>query len=719
MRIIMLLLLSSLGLSTIYSACSSVSPNTRAVMDSLLVPESGSNAAEGWILRHIREDYQNGWIANVEEMSRDGDWWQSPGRTEIKGDYGRAPFYQPYIDHLGAHAAGEYQAHWLDNLITMGWDCGEEACQKKADEAVAAILAHMPESGYLGVVRPEEQFTDVSVELSEYELWSYGEHLHALLLYYQKTGKKEVLNACIKAADLFVNTFDPQVEGHRKMYGLWWSSIIYSLCTLYDYTQDARYLSISESMVPNFLKSLHRIQSFWDTESLKSNPVLRGHTGGIVIWMRAELELYRRTGDPALLENIRLIEQQVMTQHMQPNGSPSGHGEHLAGKGPYVHMELCDPFWWTWHWTEMLKLTGDARYADLAEKAAFNAMPSTRSKDGNSIQYMSCQNQLTTSRNVDRGKVSHSIRQVWDCCHSNGPRILPILVGNAVLQDKEGGVRIAYYGPVTARFKIKKANIQLIQQTNYPFEETVKFVIKTDRPVRFPLRLRLPNWCKAAEARIGGQSIGTVSGDWILIDRQWKDGDVVELNLPMEVKVTNHRFNTDIRLVPDSERDGDWAEAVTVEKGPLLYSLAVPIARQVAIPTMDKQRGGFEAMAAPDGPWNYALVLDAADPAASFRVVHPGSDSGYVWEHAPIALEVRAVRIPGWKCTEAQLDGRVPPEAREKWSPADRHRWEDRRWLAPDLPSPGFAVADTVETIRLVPLGFTLLRMTYLPAVDG
>lgn len=711
-----LFLLSTIGLIAIYGACSAP-PGNRAIQDSLHVPENGSTAALGWIHKHIQEDYENGWIANVEEMSLDGDWWQSPGRKEIKGSYGKAPFYQPYIDHLGAHAAGEYQAHWLDNLITMGWDCGEDACRKKADEAVAAILANLPENGYLGVVRPEEQFTDVSVELSEYELWSYGENLHALLLYYQRTGNKEVLDACIKAADLFVNTFDPQVEGHREMYGLWWSSIIYSLCTLYDYTGNSRYLRISESMIPNFLKSLHRIHSYWDTESLKKNPVLRGHTAGIVIWMRAELELYRRTGDATLLENIRLIEQQVMTQHLQPNGSPSGHGEHLAGKGPYVHMELCDPFWWTWHWTEMLKLTGDPHYADLAEKAAFNAMPSARSKDGNAIQYMSCQNQLTTSRNVDHGKVAHSIRQVWDCCHSNGPRILPILVGNAVLQDSDGGVRIVYYGPTSARLQIQNADVQLVQKTNYPFEETIRIAVKTDKPVRFPLRLRVPDWCKKAAAQIAGKVVGEKSGDWLLIDRQWRDGDVLEFHVPMEVKVARHRFNTDIRLIPEKQRDGDWAEAVTVERGPLLYSLSVPIASKVPTPTMGKQRGAFEARAAAEGPWNYALVVDTANPATSFQVVYLPVDSGYVWQHSPVALEVKAVRVPDWKCSETQLDGRVAPEVWRKWSPAARRRWQERRWLAPDLPPPGFTVAETKETLRLIPLGFTLLRMTYLPSV--
>ncbi|MEN8155624.1 MAG: beta-L-arabinofuranosidase domain-containing protein [Bacteroidota bacterium] len=690
-------------------------PTRTAVQDAMVELPVGSTTPLGWIKDHIIEDYENGWITNVEKMSAEGDWWQRPGRIELLGDYGKSPFYQPYVEHLGAHAGGEYQAHWIDNLCRLGWDCGMEECRTKASEAVSAILEHIPENGYIGVASSEMQFTNVSLAFSEYELWSFGEHLYALMTYYQRTGERDVLDACIKAADLFVDTFDPGREGHTELYGLWWATVIYSLSELHGYTGNDRYLAMAEYMMPTFMKALK-----WDTPTVEQHGV-SGHSAGLGVALKAELALYHRNGDPALLENINLIEEQVHTTHLLPNGSPSGHGESLRGKGPYVHMELCDPFWWVWHWTEMLKLTGDPRYADMAEKAAFNALPAARSKDGKTIQYFSCQNQITTSKHVDQEKTAHRIRHAWDCCHSNSSRILPIMAANSVLKGEDGAVNMVYYGPFKSSFELKGASVRLTNRTNYPFEEITSVLINTDRPVKFPLRLRVPGWCREAMAKVGDKTYmcEESSKGWIEIERRWSDGDVVELSLPMEIKVEKHRFNSDIRLVPDQQLDGEWAEAVTVERGPLLYSLSVPEEIRKPVTIMGKERGGFECMAAVDGPWNYALLLDKEDPAYSFTIVsNLQQDTGFVWENPPVTLQVKAARVPEWRCTDQQLSGIVPAEEFDRWSEEKRHRMHDRRWLAPDLPTPGFEIAEETETLTLIPHGFTLLRMTYLPWVD-
>jgi len=674
----------------------------KGVRDSLSLLPVGSITPQGWIYKHIAEDSQNGWVSKVEQMSLDSDWWPAGLHN-----YGNSHFYQPYIDRHGSHAAGEYQSHWLDNHCRMGWVAGIESSRNLAHQAVNAIIANIPESDYLGVAESGDEFNNVSSQISEYELWSYGEHIHALLLYYRYTQDPRALNVCVDAANAFCANIGPYNEDQNQPYGHWWGSPIYSFAKLYKHTGNSRYLRVAEYLLDEYLKKYN-----WNIVSLRSNKWITGHTAGVIIGIKGVLELYRVTSKPQYLQLLEVIDEKVESQHLLVNGSPSGHGEHLCGTGPYIHMELCDPFWWSWHWCEMLRLTEDIHYADMAEKAFFNALPGARSKDGGASAYFTCQNQLTTTKNILNTAMKYSVRQFWDCCNSNAPRMMPIMAENMILFSDSGEVSVAYYGPTTATFDIGGSEAVITQETNYPFEETVRIRVALSSDTNFALKLRIPSWCESASIKVNDSVVsGDYSaGSWACVERIWQDGDCLELMLPMQIKVVKKHVSTDVRFwLTDAEKEGNWADAVVVERGPLLYSLPVAAAVHTPLTTLGVHRGAFEEIAAASGDWNYALVLDQADPASSFTVVAQSkpADSN-AWEGSPIALEVDAKRVLGWNCTSGDLIGQE-----------DSPRLADRKWVAPDLPQVGFSASPTIERLRLVPYGFTTLRMTYLPWVDA
>jgi DUF1680 family protein len=465
-----------------------------------------------------------------------------------------------------------------------------------------------------------------------------------------------------------------------------------ALAQLYGYTGDKTYLDTAESSLTALLA-----QEAMD-KSLREDKVLTGHaaTWGIVACSIAEV--YRASGSKVLFDYLNDY-QTKLQPNMQPTGAPSGHWEDLAGNGPYVNTETCDTFWQFLWCVRMLEITGKVEYADMAEKAFLNALPGARSKDGSVIAYFFAPNELIAARRAN--KTEYPARLYIECCQANAPRITPMLAERVVMATPEGGFAIPFFAPSVSKVTAKNGRVVTISlETQYPFDENVNIRMKTDgAKVAFPLLLRIPGWCNGAKIRINSRNISGKyeAGSWARLERKWKSGDKVELTLPMEVKT------------------GFWKDrGVFVERGPLLYCLPVKGQKR----SMDKW-GSFEETAESDSSWNYALVFDKENSQASFKVIKSGEHPGaHAWESSPITLEVDAVKIPSWKFSPGNepfkpLDDSVPAEP-DRFKPY--YGLIDQP-LSPSLPRQPLPAVGPVEKVRLVPFGFTILRMTYLPFI--
>ena len=278
---------------------------------------------------------------------------------------------------------------------------------------------------------------------------------------------------------------------------------------------------------------------------------------------------------------------------------------------------------------------------------------------------------------------------------------MPMLAERLVMATPDGGFAIPFFASSVSKVTSKSGRVVTItQETQYPFDETIKIRLKTDgAKVVFPLLLRIPGWCNGAKIRINSKEMSGKyqAGSWARLERKWKSNDTVELTLPMEVKT------------------GFWKErAVFVERGPLLYCLAVKGQKR----SLDKW-GSFEETAGGDSSWNYALVFDKENPRSSFKVKKSGKQAGeHVWESSPIALEVDAVKIPAWKFSPGNeafkpVDDSVP-------APPDGFKQlygMIERPASPALPHYPLQAAGQMEKVQLIPFGFTTLRMTYLPFI--
>jgi hypothetical protein len=223
------------------------------------------------------------------------------------------------------------------------------------------------------------------------------------------------------------------------------------------------------------------------------------------------------------------------------------------------------------------------------------------------------------------------------------------------------------------------AAVTIVEQTRYPFEDTIEFTVKTSEPVRFPLYLRIPGWCKTPEVTMNGKMLEMFgSRAYIEINRQWTDGDKIELRLPMEIKLRKWAKNQN---------------SVSVDRGPLTYSLKIG--------EKYVREGGTDQWPAweihPTTAWNYGLVLDENEPGSSFEMVRKMwlvDDQPFEANAAPIELRAKAKKIPAWQKDYLGLVGTLQP------SP-----------VRSDEP---------IETVALIPMGCARLRISAFPTIgDG
>ncbi len=423
--------------------------------------------------------------------------------------------------------------------------------------------------------------------------------------------------------------------------------------------------------------------------------------------------LYEATGDKKYLTAAENAWRMLDRTSMLIDGCISAR-EHIVGNNSVETHETCVINFSSGAFSGMLQDTGDAKWADRIERVCLNAGLGAVTKDFRQLQYFSSPNQVVAQNVIKIGGFPglyltfDSGRFDW-CCTANINRIIPSYIGTMWLKGPVGAVVAALYGPSTFSVKAGGEDITLAEKTDFPFSEEIEFTVDASKPARFPLWLRIPGWCEGAEIHVNGekQKIETRPATFAKLEREFQPGDRVSLRLPMKVNASTW---------PDN--------GIALERGPLVYSLRVDAEKRAMDPMIfsvaDKDKSPKRTMPMaeaplgtefpqlellPKSPWNYALDVDPAKAAQEVQVVRgkmsdtPWSDAG----PAPVELKVPARRVEGWKPITESIKGRV--------------ELKPGQMLTPDLPDPATMKPGPKETITLVPLGATCLRMTVFPKV--
>jgi hypothetical protein len=270
----------------------------------------------------------------------------------------------------------------------------------------------------------------------------------------------------------------------------------------------------------------------------------------------------------------------------------------------------------------------------------------------------------------------------------------PKFAQNLWFATPDNGLAALVYSPSEVTAKVAAGRrVKITEDTCYPMDDKIKLTVQIlDDPqneITFPLRLRIPGWCPSAALAINGKPAPAApAGKIAEINRAWKNGDVLELTLPMTVATSTWYDNS-----------------VAIERGPLVYALRMSEQwTQKKVPAAEIPRYGekFWEVTSPD-KWNYGIIdFHGKDTAGQFKVeIDPARQrEKFFWnvENAPIQIKARAREITTWHLYD-EMAGPLP---RSVWG---GNPGEDKTQIPPET------------EITLIPYGCATLRISEFPVV--
>jgi len=472
---------------------------------------------------------------------------------------------------------GEHVGKWL-HAATLAWvNTGDPALRQKLDYAVAELAKCQLEDGYLGTYLENNRWT-------EWDVWAHKYNLIGLITYMRYTGNMEPLSCCRRMADLLCNTFGDE-PGKRDIIqagehvGLAPTSVLEPMVLIYRLTGEKRYLEFCQYILraweqPNGPKVISTLLT-----AKRVDKVGNGKAYEMLSCLSGALEYYRTVGEPRILEACVNAWQDIVKNRLYITGAAS-YGElfHDDFDLPNVANvgETCVTVTWIQFNAQLLRLTGEARFAEQLEHVVLNQLFGAQKCDGSAWGYYV---QM-------EGKKPYSSTLDGHCCLSSGPRGVALIPTFAVSTDA-AGVVVNLYDAGTAKLNLKDHTpVTLITETRYPAEEQIRITMGLASEKDFTLKLRMPAWCRATSVQMKGQPLANTSGPdgYVAIQRSWKDGDQLELRFKLEpqVVVGDHKNNGKLAvlygplvLAADAELLGDQLKGIK--------SLAFPSADLAAL----------------------------------------------------------------------------------------------------------------------------------------
>jgi hypothetical protein len=566
----------------------------------------------------------------------------------------------------------EEMPYWLKGYGDLGYVLKDEKITADAKKWIDFILRTQRDDGWFG---PRELLT--SLEGGKPDLWPNMIVLNILQSYHEATGDERIVPFMTKY-------FRWQLEFPEKdfMAGYWpkmrIGDNIESIYWLYNRTGDKWLLQLAEKV--------HRTGARWDRD------VINWHGVNIAQGFREPLVFWMQSHKPEHFNATERNYQKVMRTYGQMPGGMFGADENARPgfDDPRQGAETCSMVEFMHSFEMLTKVEGDVKWADRCEDVAFNSLPAALTPDMRALHYLTSSNQVQLDRGdknpgIQNGGTmfSYSPFEVYRCCQHNVAHGWPYYAEELWLATQDRGLCASLYGEsiVTAKVGAAGSEVEVVEYTDYPFSDEVRFKVVTAKPVRFPLYLRIPGWCHDAQVTLSTDErkqlpVKPEPRSYVVIDREWSDMDVVILKLPMKLSIRKWEANHG---------------AVSVDYGPITFALKVNETWQ--------RYGGrgewHEYEVLPASAWNYGLVLDRSEPAQSFEVVRkPGALPKQPWtaEGTPIELRGTARRIPEWTTDEKGLVNELQD-------------------------SPAFTT-EPKEQITLVPMGAARLRVASFPVAS-
>ncbi len=648
-----------------------------------------------------------GWL--LEQLIR-----QKSGLTGHLDEY-YSQVVGPRNGWLGGDGDGwERGPYWLDGLVPLAYILKDSFLIDKAKPWIEWSLDHQREDGYFGPVpfkNPPSPEPGLQKGMRE-DWWPKIVMLKVLKQYYEATGDKRVINLMteyfryqlkkLPVTPLDHWSFWANRRGGDNLMVVYW---------LYNITGDKFLLDLAELIYKqtypytqiflngncerqNSLSSLYPYNTgnkFPFNDSLINrlcvSQIQSFHGVNLSQGIKEPLIYYQAHHDSIYLEAVRKALRDLALYHGQAQGM-FGADEPIHGNDPTKGIEFCSVVEMMYSLEKMIAITGEVKFADHLERIAFNALPTQATDDFMARQYFQSANQPEITRgrhgffeddNNGGTSLCYGLLTGYPCCTCNMHQGWPKFTQNLFYASADNGVGAMIFAPSEVNiFVADHIQAHIVEETRYPFDDHISFHISLPSDTEFPFHIRIPSWCKIAVVSINNQILNRPAGGQIItVDRTWHNGDILNLEFPMDVTTSRWYMNS-----------------VAIERGPLVYSLKVTGDRNFV--KNNDQWGNFYEIK-PLSPWNYGLISKTImDPAHDFKVIKSSSFPPYPWNVSQSPIEIKTVGrlIPDWKLYN-DVPGPMPPSGSFNNSE--------------NLPA---------DSIILIPYGCTSLRMTEFPVIN-
>lgn len=480
---------------------------------------------------------------------------------------------------------------WLEAVAySLMWH-PDEKLEKTADETIELIGKAQQPDGYLDtyyiINGLEKRFTNL---MDNHELYCLGHMTEAAVAYYKATGKRRFLDIAVGYADCaarHLGTEEGKIPGYPGH-----EVAEMALCALYDITKDENHLKLAKYFIdqrgqqPLFFDQeceKNGNKCFWDDTYIQKQyyqagkPVrdqdkAEGHAVRAVYLYTGMAEVASRTEDKELFAACEKLWNNIVNRQMYITGAVGAteHGEAFSFDydlpNDTVYGETCAAIGLIFFARRMLEITKDGKYADVMERALYNGVISGMSLDGKSFFYVNPLEVVPEACEKDYNKRHvKPVRQKWfgcACCPPNVARLLSSLSAYAFEENEKELYVNLYTGGTLETVKNGKQN-RITFETDYPWNGQVKIRIENQEDSSFALALRIPDWCSSYSLKVNGQEEKHhLKTGYVLLDREWKNGDeiLLDMEMPVQIVEANPRVREDIGKV-------------AVMRGPLVYCL--------------------------------------------------------------------------------------------------------------------------------------------------
>ena len=623
----------------------------------------GDIRAKGW-LQQMLEIQRDGLTGNLDEIytlvvGSNNGWLGGTGDSWERGPY------------------------WLDGLTPLAYLLDDDTLKAKVEKWVNWSIENQRDNGYFGPF-PYKEGTPIirgTQQKISKDWWPKMVMLKVLQQYYTVTKDERVLTLMhnyfkfqlkeLPNTPLDKYTYWAGRRGGDNLQIVYW---------LYNIGKEPYLLELG--------KLIHEQTYDWTTTLsgdmlVQSNPYADLHCVNVAQGLKEPVIFYQQSKETVHLEAPYKGLQSLKAGHGFANGMYGG-DEALHGNDPTQGSEFCSAVEIMYSFESMLPISGNMYYADYLEKIAYNVLPTQHDDAFMRKQYFQQPNQIKVSheyRNFDceyhGSSTLYGTLTGYPCCISNMHQGWPKLVQNLFYATADNGVAALVYAPSTAMVKVADGvEVKIEETTNYPFEDTIEFLVDPAKKVAFGFQLRVPQWCSNPRILVNGESNDfQVVDQTVTLNRVWKKGDKITLQLPMEIRTSR------------------WYErSIAVERGPLLFALKID--EEWAEVKKDSWEDTFYEVY-PKSAWNYGIprrTLKTNDFTVEVRELN--GDMPWNLDNAPISIYTTAKLVPHWK------------------------EYNGNTGKLPKSPWPHRELGTEEEKIELVPYGCTTLRISQFPEVD-